>query len=76
MPSKYATTSNVRCEENIMTSHVCLNERGSVISDGHIPDGRHSQCIELILTKLCELGPMPVSGWQFSVSESNRVLMT
>ena len=28
MPSKYATTSNVRCDENIMTSHVRHSEQG------------------------------------------------
>ena len=33
MPSKYATTSDVGCEENIMTSRVRHSERASVISD-------------------------------------------
>ena len=35
MPSKYATTSNVPCDENNddMTSHVRHSERGSIISD-------------------------------------------
>ena len=44
MPSKYATTSNVCYDENMMTSHVRHSERRSVISgwlvEGSVRDSR------------------------------------
>ena len=55
MPLKYATTSNVRYYENIMSSHVRHFERRSVISDCLVRDVRDVRdviccngCIDLI----------------------------
>ena len=52
MPSQYTTTSNVRYDENIMTSHVRHSERGSAISDCIVIimfSNTPAQCVLLLL---------------------------